>query len=110
MPLEDVKAIDIGMKTADGGVELVITDSGTTTDAGKRFGLLRDKLRTYATYINSPEFETDFPGTGRDRAAIRVMCANPPSEEMAKLRAISIKGDEPIIVPVVYDEFRPPTS
>jgi hypothetical protein len=109
MPLEDTRAIDIGGKTPDGGVELVITDSGTTTDPVQRLGLLREKLRTYANYIHSQEFEQDFPGTARDRGAIRVVCANPPTDEMAKIRAIAMNGDHPITVPVIYDHF-PDTS
>jgi hypothetical protein len=103
VPLEEVQVIDIGLKAADGAVELVITDAGVTIDPGRRLDLLREKLRTYANYIDSQEFEKDHPGIGRDRVRIRVICANPPSEEMAKLRDIGIKGDRPVNVPITYD-------
>jgi hypothetical protein len=110
MPLEDVQAIDIGRKMGDGAAELVITDSGVTADPVQRLELLREKLRTYATYIKSREFNNDFPGVCRDRLQIRVVCANPPSDEMLKLHAISIKGDSTIIVPIVYDHFPSPST
>jgi hypothetical protein len=72
--------------------------------------LSREKLRTYANYIKSQRFENDFPGVGRDRDRIRVVCANPPSEEMAKLCTISIKGESPIVVPIEFDHFPSPSA
>jgi hypothetical protein len=108
MPLEDLQTIDIALKTASGNVELVVTDSGITIEPIQRLELLRQKLRTYATYVNSEEFNRDHPGITRDSVVIRVTCANPPSEEMTKLRAISIKSENPIVVPIFYDVFRPP--
>jgi hypothetical protein len=104
MPLEDVLAIDIGLKTADGGVELVVTDSGVTVEPTQRLALLREKLRTYAQYIKSQALENDFPTIDRNRVRIRVVCANPPSEEMATINAVSIKSEQPVIVPVIYQQ------
>jgi hypothetical protein len=49
MPLEDTQVIDFGGTTKDGGLELVITDSGVTSDPAKRLQLLQEKLRSYAT-------------------------------------------------------------
>jgi hypothetical protein len=110
MPLEDIRAIDVGLTKADGSAELLVTDSGVTADPTKRLELLRDKLRTYAVYISSREFETDYPGVGRDRVAIRVFCANPPSQEMQQIRGIAIKGDDPVNIPVSYCHFPSPSA
>jgi hypothetical protein len=109
VPLEETSAIDIGIDTGDGSAELCITDAGITIDQEQRLNLLREKLRTYASYINGSEFESDFPGIPRDRVTIRVVCANPPTAEMARISAIRIKGENPINVPITYKVMPSPS-
>ena len=93
MPLEDPTVIDMAARTPDGGVNLLITDSGQTTDPDQRLAMLVEKLRAYMMYVNSEEFAHDHVDVPLDKVTIVVACAEPPTDAMLQIDAVQPKGD-----------------
>ena len=102
MPLEATDYVDIITSSPDGRIQLVITDSGITTDPDERLRLLVEKAKTYVTYIRSDSFTKEHPGKGIDDCDIVVMTRFPPTESMSSIQVPGIL--------VTFKEFDPETE
>ncbi len=99
MPLEATDYVDIITGSPDGRIQLVITDSGITTDPDERLRLLVAKVQTYVTYIRSDSFKAEHPGKGIDDCDIVVMTRFGPTESMSSIQVPGIS--------VTFTEFDP---
>ncbi len=99
MPLEATDYVDIITGSPDGRIQLVITDSGITTDPDERLRLLVEKVKTYVTYIRSDSFKEEHPGKGIDDCDIVVMTRIRPTESMSSIQVPGIS--------VTFKEFDP---
>jgi len=102
MPLEVTDCVDIIKESPDGRIQLVITDSGITTDSDERLKLLVEKIRTYVTYIRSDSFSDENPGKCIDDCDIVVMTRFPPTESMSSIQVPGIS--------MTFKEFDPETE
>lgn len=105
MPLEDSDRIDIVTAPAPGKLDLIVTDSGITSDPHRRHRLLLRKLRSYAAYVLDPDFGGRHPGVTPADVSITVVCHDPPSGEMAAITEIVLGADRGAI-PVRFRVFR----
>ena len=106
MPLEDPTQIDIALKTDTGGVNLVITDAGVTTDPEDRLERLLAKLSAYVGYVMSPDFQADHPGVAVRDVGITVMCRLPPTPQMAGITQVTPRGDAANAIAVEFSVFQ----
>jgi hypothetical protein len=104
MGLEKPEAIDVVIKTQDGGGELIIYDSGNISNESERYELLMQKLMNYAEYVASGQYKEQLVGIEQNQIAIRIVCTTPPSESMKQVEAIK-NQKEPIIRLPVYIEL-----
>lgn len=105
--IEEADRIDMAMVAPDGRVILMISDGGITTDPQLRFELLKNKLRTYSSYVSSDDFTEDFPGKSERDTTVRVMSRIPATSEMLKIRAVAASGEPAKTILVEYENFNP---
>lgn len=101
--LEETDKVDMVVPRGD-HLLLIITDAGITENAEERASLFKQKLLTYATYLDSPEFESDHPGMSRDRVSIKVMYRTPPPAEMQRVTSVTMRSTS-LAVPVEFEHF-----
>jgi len=105
MPLEDPNTIDIITKPKNGKMELIITDSGTTTDPNERLQRLIAKLKSYVGYFMSDEFKEEYPDIKPKNVAIKVVCRNEPTEQMKQIDKVSPPNDGENMISIEYEIF-----
>ncbi len=105
MPLEDSNCIDIIGNRDDGGLVLIITDAGITTDPPERRSLYQEKLKAYVNYVISEEFTQDYPEVPRDKVSILAVCKTPPDEQLAAITRVNPRGDASLSIPVSFQLF-----
>jgi hypothetical protein len=102
MPLEDPTRIDIITKSKEGGIGLVITDAGITTDPQRRYEKLCEKLGNYVRYVDSDAFREKYPGLTPEMVSIQVVSQNEPTEQMRRIEFVRSDGDPSIRLPVSF--------
>lgn len=58
----DADSVDIIAVRKDGGIELLIISTGKFDDSKEQQDLLLTKVNNYIEYLNSNEFNEDYPG------------------------------------------------
>ena len=58
----DAEKVDIIAVRKDGGIELLIISTGKFDDSKEQQDLLLTKVNNYIEYLNSNEFNEDYPG------------------------------------------------
>lgn len=93
MTLEETDQIDMVFLTKNGQHVLVIVDAGTITDETTRFNLFWEKLKVYSHYVMSDDYKKEYPNLTTRDVFIFVVCTEPPTEAMERIRDIGPKGD-----------------
>lgn len=98
--LEEPNRIDMIGVTPDGRIMLVITDAGITTDPDRRFALFLANIETCLAYATSDRLAKDHPGKSLADVRIRLMCTNPPTEQMQQLTSVSPANQKDHQIPI----------
>lgn len=99
MPLEISDSIDMIVATQEGRLQLVITDSGETSDPNIRLRLFQEKITSYDAYLNGKSFAAEHPGKHIADCDVVVMTRTAPTEAMLKLSAVT--------GPLIFRTFNP---
>ncbi len=106
MPLEDPTCIDAITRSDDGRVGLVIFDAGNTADPVARFQRLLEKIGTYVEFVLSDGFQDEHPGVKPGEVGIKVLCADPPTEEMLRFNRLENPEDASEAIGIEYEVFK----
>lgn len=81
----DANTIDIIGERKDGGIELYVISSGAFDDSTEQQTLLLDKIDNYLAYMNSSQFEKEFPLVSKDNKWIILELDETPSQLLLSL-------------------------
>ncbi|MBQ3559689.1 MAG: hypothetical protein IJA07_09275 [Agathobacter sp.] len=81
----DANSIDIIGERNDGGIELYIISSGAFDDSAEQQTLLLDKIENYLTYMNSNQFQAEFPMASKENKWIVLRLDKQPSSLLLSL-------------------------
>ncbi len=101
MPIENPNAIDIVAQPAPDALNLLITDSGQTSEPSARMRLFKAKLLGYMRYIASPRFEQDYPEVNRAKVAIVLVSRFEATPEMKEIEGMQLPSG--VIVSIKFD-------
>jgi len=93
MSLRETGRIDIVARGPKGEVALVACDTERWDNKTERYDLLVSKIRHYLGYIYSARFAEEHPGKTPRDVQIVVTCTTPPTSEMARIRAVTARGE-----------------
>ncbi len=85
----DANSIDILGKRKDGGIDMFIVSSGSMDASPQTQTLLLDKVENYLTYVNSPQFQQEFPGKEKSVNIVLQLEEKPPELLLALCEKIA---------------------
>jgi hypothetical protein len=100
--IEDHNSIDMITQAKDGSISLVMTDAGTTEDPQARFDHFEQKLKTYYYYLIAGGFAAEHPDLPLSKVTISVICAHPPTKEMAEITGLKNPANPEEKIRVVF--------
>jgi hypothetical protein len=105
MPIENPNTIDIITRPAPDALNLLITDSGQTSEPEARLALFKTKLARYAAYVAAPKFEHEYPGVLRERVTIILVSRFEATPEMKAITSVPLPIGATVLR-VVFDVYQ----
>ena len=81
----DANSVDIIGERLDGGIDFIIVSSGEFDDSAQQQTILLDKIENYMAYLNSEQFNLEFPHIDKNKRWIKLKCEEKPTPLLLEL-------------------------